>query len=95
MEYFTVTVPYHYLFELPLDEAVVYYFIETLIINQSAVSNDTTIQREMLEDVIYEGFIFIDNEVEILGVLIKKGYLCSLETSNGEHITLGSASLHL
>ena len=95
MNYYNVFVPEHYLYEMPLDVAIVYFFIETMLLNNAEHGEQSSINRFVLDEVIYEGFIFVEEDSGILDYLIKNDYLCVIETLNGEHITLGSSCLHL
>lgn len=93
MNYYNVFVPEHYLYLMPLDAAIVLFFVETMLLNSAEVDNNNTIDIFVLSEVIYDGFPFTKENDGVLEYLIKNDYLCILDGTN--EVTLGSRILEI
>ena len=88
-----IMVPLDYLNFLSLEEAVVLFYVETLLTTTAMVEKDNTIRREVLEEVLVELFPFLKNANKMITKLIKKDYLCIIDST--DEVTLGSGILKL
>ena len=88
-----IMVPLDYLNFLSLEEAVVLFYVETLLTTTAMVEKDNTIRREVLEEVLVELFPFLKNANKMISKLIKKDYLCIIEST--DEVTLGAGILKL
>ena len=88
-----IMVPLDYLNFLSLEEAVVLFYVETLLTTTAMVEKDNTIRREVLEEVLVELFPFLKNANKMITKLIKKDYLCIIDST--DEVTLGAGILKL
>ena len=88
-----IMIPINYLNYLSLEEAVVLFYVETLLTTTAMVAKENTIKRDVLEEVLVELFPFLQNNNGIISLLIKKDYLCIIDST--DEVTLGAGILKL